>query len=151
MVRKPTLGFVARISNVRLIQRRKPVNQDESPFASFQPSTDAPVAPPEKPAKNRKAKKPARQVTGVALNNPGPGGQTTAKVKTVPIKTRKKRVKKDPDAVRTLKVDPLLVMGACVGLSSDVVPVVARIMQALQKLPKKSRQRVIVALGKIFS
>ena len=60
-------------------------------------------------------------------------------------------LKAETKSPRAMKVDPMLIFGACVGMGLDDVPVVASIMETLQKLPKKSRGRVIAALAKIFA
>ena len=104
---------------------------EEGPFASFVPSTDASPEPPK--AGKRKGKDKS----------------TKPKVKAAAVEPKPKKTRK-AKAPRAMKVDPLLIFGACVGMTLDSVPVVAEIMETLQKLPKKSRSRVIAALAKIF-
>ena len=116
---------------------------EDSPFANFVPSTEtAPVAG--KPAKKERKKRGAKKPAATAPFHEGPP--------TKPEKPpRKKRAPKADKPPRAIKVDPLAVFGACVGLGMDDVAAVACIMQTLQKMPKKSRGKVINALGKIFA
>ena len=106
---------------------------DESPFASFVPSTEAPAEP--KAGKKGKDKRTKPK-------------EAKAPAEPKPDKPKRTRKAKSP---RAMKVDPMLIFGACVGMGLDDVPVVASIMETLQKLPKKSRGRVIAALAKIFA
>ena len=105
---------------------------EQGPFASFVPSTDASPEPPKSGKRKGKDKSTKPKVKAAAAE---------------PVKAKKTRKAKAP---RAMKVDPLLIFGACVGMTLDSVPVVAEIMETLQKLPKKSRSRVIAALAKIF-
>ena len=107
---------------------------DESPFASFVPSTEAPAEP--KPGKKKGKDKKTKP--------------KEAKAPAEPKLDKPKRTRK-AKSPRAMKVDPMLIFGACVGMGLDDVPVVASIMETLQKLPKKSRGRVIAALAKIFA
>lgn len=111
---------------------------ENSPFASFQPSTEAPAAPV-KAKKERKKKAAAPKAEKAPAAAPAPAK---------PKKERKVRAAKKP---RPMKVDPLVIFGACVGLGLEDVSAVAKLMQSLQEFPKKARSRIIVALAKIFA
>ena len=123
---------------------------EESPFANFVPSTEiVPAAgKPAKPPKGEKKGNKKRGPKKAAIADPV---QTTAPATKPDKPPRKKRASKADKAPRVIKVDPLTVFGACVGLGMDDVAAVARIMKTLQAMPKKSRSRVIAALGKIFA
>lgn len=109
---------------------------DESPFASFVPSTEPPAAPKEgkKPRKN--AKKAAA---------PKPEKAAAAPVK--PKKERKPRAAKKPRAMM-LPIGTLLELG---GLNDIETSALSAIATSLQTVPKKSRARIAAALGKIFA
>ena len=108
---------------------------DESPFASFVPSTEPPAAPKEgkKPRKN--AKKAAAPKLEAAA----------APVK--PKKERKPRAAKKPRAMM-LPIGTLLELG---GLNDVETSALSAIATSLQTVPKKSRARIAAALGKIFA
>jgi hypothetical protein len=117
---------------------------EDSPFANFVPSTEVTEPPKNAGKKTRKkksAKSPAEPATPkVAAMAP------TAPTKT-PKKTRKPREKK----ARAMKVDLTTALVAVAGLTEQDCQVLEHLTSFLASHPKKSRSRVIVALGKIFA
>lgn len=114
---------------------------DESPFASFVPSTEATPAPT-KPKKERKKKAAAPKATKVVA---APAAPASASAK--PKKERKVRAAKKPRALM-LPIATLLAIG---GLNDAERAVLSAIVPSLQAAGKKSRQRITHALAKIFS
>ena len=115
---------------------------DDSPFASFVPSTETPAAP-ETPAKNKGKRVRKGKGTKAAKVEPAEGGQVTpAKLK----KARKAR------AVKTAEMKfPLSAVAILGALKIDDMKLFAAMCVELQKLPKKSRKQVAHALYQTFA
>jgi hypothetical protein len=124
------------------------MSQDESPFASFVPSSPEVEAPAKakdkKGGKARKKKAATRQVTNVVLQAGKPAEVTTT---SAPKKARKPRTKKAPREIM-LPASAILGIG---GLNEVEVETVSVMMTSLQIVPKKSRAKVVAALAKIFA
>jgi len=65
-----------------------------------------------------------------------------------PAKAPTKRKARKPQA---LKIDPMIVFEAAIGLGLNDVSGIARIMEEIQKFPKKSRAKIVAALAKVFA
>lgn len=124
-------------------------NEQQAPFASFQPSPDAPPVPPETPAKGSTSKKgknrgtkPKKAVAGSAAEPAKPAGGARIKK---PRKTKK------IGASRAYKVDVGLALTALVGLSESDASLLETVADMLSDAPKKSRRRIAAALSKIFA
>lgn len=113
---------------------------EESPFASFVPSTEAaPVAsgPKAKKPRKKKAVAPAAQAAP-----PAPKSEKPA---------RKPRVVKAPRKARAIKIDLSLAMTALAGLQEADAKFVMGVVQAMQAFGKKQRARIVAALSKVFA
>jgi hypothetical protein len=119
----------------------------DDPFAAFKEGQ--PPAADEAPAKTKKPrKKKATAAKPVAVTNGGKGykeGDTvTLKVKaTTPKKTRKPRAAKE----FRLPISTFLEIGSLTGEEGSALMTIAT---GLQKMGKKSRGKIVAALGKIF-
>ena len=116
--------------------------QDDSPFASFQPSTEPPPAAdkPTKKGGKKKADKPA--AAPVAAVAPAEGASAPKK----PRKRREKKVK--PARELMLPLNAMLELG---GLNTVEQSALAAIATSLQSVAKKSRRKIAAALAKIFA
>ena len=111
---------------------------DDSPFASFVPSTETPAAP-ETPAKD-KGKRVRKGKGAKAAKVEAPAAP--AKLK----KERKARTKKTRAIM--LPISTLLDLGS---LNDIETAAVSQAVTALQSVPKKSRTKITAALAKIFA
>ena len=111
----------------------KHVMNDESPFASFVPSGEAPTAP------EKTKKKRGKKASALPAAQP---------VSAKPKKERKPRVAKQP---REMKIGLQAALIAVAGLSADDCHVVDKAAAIISGGSKKSRQRIVAALGKIFA
>ena len=123
----------------------------DDPFAAFKegqpPSQDASAAKPAKEKKPRKKKIPPKKTTGV-VTQPAAGYKVgdTVTVKGVTPKVKKTRKPRQAKEMR-LPISTLLEIGS---LSDEESGALLSIGAGLQKLPKKSRQKISAALSKIF-
>lgn len=123
---------------------------EESPFANFVPSTEtAPAAG--KPAKPPKGEKKGNKKRGPKKAATADPAQTTAPAAKPDKPPRKKRTPKKGKAPRLIKIDMTTAFTALAGLNDVDCKLLDRIAAGLAGVPKKSRSRVIVALGKIFA
>ena len=113
---------------------------DDSPFASFVPSTETPAAP-ETPAKD-KGKRVRKGKAEKAAKVEAPAAPAPAK----PKKERKARTKKTRAIM--LPISTLLDLGS---LNDIETAAVSQAVTALQSVPKKSRTKITAALAKIFA
>ena len=107
---------------------------DESPFASFVPSTEAPAEP--KPGKKKGKDKKTKPKEAKAPAEPKPDK---------PKRTRK------PRQSRIFKIGIGAAIIALAGLSAEDVELLRDAAAPLIDAPKKQRERVVVALAKIFA
>jgi len=124
---------------------------DESPFANFVPSTEAPT----EPSKNASTNKPKKRGKNKALH------AVVSKMAEVPAqppavantakKPRKVRKAKEPRKARAMKVELTTALVAVAGLTEADCQVLEHLTSFLASHPKKSRSRVIGALAKIFA
>lgn len=116
------------------------MTDQESPFASFVPSGEAPVATAtEKTAKPKRGRKPS-----------GTSKPKEPKVAAAPKPAKPKRTRK-AKAPRAMKVELGAAMAALSGLQEEDAAFVMSVAAAMGKFSKKQRQRIAVALGKIFA
>jgi hypothetical protein len=120
---------------------------EDTPLPDFFDSQAKPAdtAAPEAPKKKR---------------GPKPGTKRKARAErprpveaVAPVEAPKKRNSKTPrkaKAPRTAKVELSLAFHALTGLNVDEAKIMASISAGLQQVPKKSRARVVAALGKLF-
>lgn len=132
----------------------------------FEP-TQPPLAPPAAeppPNGGRKPRKKAAKKRGgrrAVVASPAVGGQAAPAVEpakrprkvraTSAISTRGGRKPRTPKSAKSVKLDLTTMMGALVGLKPDDANLVGKITQALQTVNKKSRARVLEAVGRIFA
>lgn len=129
--------------------------QNDSPPANL-PAADSPKA--DKPKKKSSKKKVAGGSNGAGKRR-GPrrtpvAVQTQAVPAADPPKSGKKRGRKPRPSKAgkaSLKLDLTTMMGALVGLKSHDAELVGKIAQALQTINKKSRERVLAAVGRLFT
>ena len=115
---------------------------DDSPFASFVPSTETPAAP-ETPAKDKG--KRVRKGKGAKAAE-APAAPAPAK----PKKERKPRVKKARQS-QIFKIGIGAAIIALAGLNESDIDVLKQVAAGLVDAPKKQRQRVAAAIAKIFA
>lgn len=113
---------------------------EESPFASFVPSTEVVPA-----ASGPKAKKP-RKKKAVA-----PAAQAAPPAPKPEKPVRKPRAAKAPRKARAIKIDLALAMTALTGLMEEDAMFVTRVVQGMQPFSKKQRARIVAALSKVFA
>lgn len=118
---------------------------NDSPFASFVPSTPAeggqagePAKKPRKP-RTKKAAKPAPAKSEPVADPPK---VPRARKSVGAAKARKPR---------SLKIDLALAMSALAGLQEDDAKFVTSLVQAMQPFAKKQRARIVAALARIFA
>ena len=112
---------------------------DESPFASFVPSTEAPAEP--KPGKKKGKDKKTK---------PKKTKPKEAKAPAEPKPDKPKRTRK-PRQSRIFKIGIGAAIIALAGLSAEDVELLRDAAAPLIDAPKKQRERVVVALAKIFA
>ena len=128
----------------------------DNPFANFVPSAEIPAAsePPKNETKKKRDRKKADRKKKPAAAPTKPAipavGEVAAAVPR-PKKERKKRAKKAGKAPRSLKIDMASAFVAIAGLNESDCALLDAAAKPLSSAPKKARQRVIVALGKIFA
>lgn len=119
---------------------------EDSPFASFVPSTETPTLPP--------AGKPPKKARVLRVKAHGPEAPASTKnpapAPKAPKAPKKARTKRAPKA-RAIKIDLAVAMTALSGLQEDDAKFVMSVVQALQPFAKKQRARIIEALGKVFA
>jgi hypothetical protein len=124
---------------------------DDSPFASFVPSTETPATQEKAsaaPAKNKgkrvstRAGKKAAQAAAPLPNQPA--------APVAPKKERKPRVKKARQS-QIFKIGIGAAIIALAGLNESDIDVLKQVAAGLVDAPKKQRQRVAAAIAKIFA
>ena len=105
---------------------------DESPFASFVPSSEAPPAPPKVGKKKGKDK------------------STRPKDAKAPAEPKVRKACK-PRQLRIFKIGIGAAIIALAGLSAEDVALLRDAAAPLIDAPKKQRERVVAALAKIFA
>lgn len=130
---------------------------DTPPFSPF--ATQPPPAPmfPADPAiagkKTRKKRGP--KVTKAPKQARKPRHDIAKQVKTLGadslLPPNKMITKRKPRKPQALKIDPMIVFEAAVGLGLEDVAGVAQLIEEIQKFPKKSRTKIVAALAKVFA
>ena len=118
---------------------------DESPFASFVPSTPEVEAPAK--AKDKKGGKTRKKKTAAKLADVSAASSVVAAPTTKTKKARKTRAAKAP---REMKIGLQAAMNAMAGLTESDCLAVEKAAAVIADGSRKSRQRIVAALAKLF-
>jgi len=123
---------------------------EDAPLPDFFDSQAKPAKTPTEPAKKRG--RPAKAKPERKARTPRPKPVETAAPEAVsePKKRGPKPGTKRKSAPRSPKIELSVAFHALTGLSLDEAKIMASISAGLQQVPKKSRGRVVAALGKLF-
>lgn len=127
------------------------MTEELAPFAGTQPPLNGESEPKQRNRRERTiAVAPAGRKPGRPRKNDAPHAVTDEEIKAAVV--RKKRGPK-PAAAQAEASDATLsaAIVASIGLKQDESELLARIVQAVTLMRKPSRDRVLVALGKIFA
>jgi hypothetical protein len=119
---------------------------EESPFASFVPSTEV-TAPASSAPKAKKPRK--KKAAAPAVDSPLKAARKRYESQPEPV--AKTRTAKAPRKARTIKIDLSLAMTALAGLQEADAKFVMGVVQAMQPFAKKQRGRIVAALAKFFA
>lgn len=129
---------------------------DLSPFDP----TPAPVNPPAAPQKrNRRQRAAAPPATSGRPNGttlkitPATAGRPngpTPKITTAKKPGRPRKTAAEPVTSPKLRLDLGVIVQACAGMRPEDVDLFVKIAQGLQKVPAKSRTRIVSALGQVL-
>lgn len=120
----------------------------------FQPfaidTGNGPLQEPVEEKTTRKARGPRRKAakTGNGRRKKASRGEPAAVAEASEPTTRKARA---PRKTREIKIGLSAAMGALTGLTPEDAKFLAGVVQAMQPFNKKSRQRIVGALGKVFT
>ncbi len=130
----------------------------EDIFEPFEPApAPAVVEPPKngrrKNAKGNGAKRQPRRVSRAQAATPA--AETAAAVRQavqgVHRKMGRPRKVREATAAPTAKLDAAAVINAVAGLAPEEASLLSKMVQALQNTSKKSRPKIVGALGKLFA
>jgi hypothetical protein len=114
---------------------------EKTPFEAFQPFTPSPEPTPSK------GRPPGRRKLTKVLN----GKEAVAAAKAEAKKPRKPRATGKTRQPRAASLDVQTAVKALVGLKEADSLLLYQMVTVLQGHPKKARQRIIAALGKVFA
>lgn len=127
-----------------------------NPFEAFQPEPP-PAVNGGKPQRKKRAKRqvaPPEAPTITAKRSPGRPRKDAAPAMPDTLRYGNKRsAGKHPALAAPYGKDEVLLvpMSAMVGITADEMTVLQKVTAAVQSLPKKSRGKVVQALGRIFA
>lgn len=130
------------------------MNENEAPFENFFDSQDDSAEQAgQRDQTKQAASKPEGKKTRKKRTARKPPVAEPAPAAPPAKKTRKPRSDKQAIAGKTrgVKIDLAVALTAVADLTSDDAKIVSHIAAGLQKVAKKSRGRIIAALGKIFA
>jgi hypothetical protein len=122
---------------------------EDAPLPDFFDSQAKPAETPAEPAKKRG--RPAKATRKARTPRPKPVETATPEAAPEPKKRGPKPGTKRKTVPRSPKIELSVAFHALTGLSLDEAKIMASISAGLQQVPKKSRGRVVAALGKLFS
>jgi hypothetical protein len=118
------------------------VDTEKTPFESFEPFAPGALPAADPPTAGKKTRKKRTQAA-----QPVPATPATPKAG----KARNPPAERRGKVARPASIDLQTAVVALVGLKPDDAQMLSRMVFALQNVPKKSRGRIVAALGKVFA